>query len=69
MLTIKGEITKEDLTELLKETVAKVLLDELFGVDVGLEDFDIEDLVAEDTYERHTPNLSDFVLKFTVKKK
>ena len=60
MLTLKGEITKEDLLKLIRKEVAKEL-------DAGLFDFNIEGLKAEDIYENTFT--SDFVLKFTVKKK
>lgn len=62
MITIKGEVKKEKLIELLRRAIA----DEL---DVGLFDFDIVDLTAVDTYERHVPKLTNFELEFTVKKR
>lgn len=58
MITIKGELTKEQVIELLE----RAMIDEL-----GVGDFEIENLIAENIYENNYT--SDFVLKFTVKKK
>ena len=62
MLSIKGRVTKGDLIVLLRKAVAEEW-------DCGRFDFDIEDLIAIDIYEKHIPNLTDFELEFTVKKK
>jgi hypothetical protein len=60
MLTIKGELTKEKLIDLLKIEVCREL-------NLNAADFDIENLRAEDIYENTCT--SDFNLTFTVKKK